>query len=388
MSKTVRGLVSCLNECDSWLLLSVLILSLLGSVMVFSAASFRAEAVGTGSGPYYYLVKHLVRLALGVTAMMVLANLDYRLFNRKYLNWSLLSGGLLFILAPFVLMGLTQGGCVRWLMFFGLFPVQPLEFVKIALILFLAERLTSPLAAEVREGRRLGLILMPVLGLVIILALQPNFGNVVVISLVTLIVLFMAGVSLRWLSGLFTLLALMAVTGVQVVDKLHGRVGEWWEGLTEGVFGYQVEQSLIGLGAGGWGGQGLGASHQRFWFLPESHTDFIFSVLGEELGLLGTLGTITLFVIFAVRGLSIARRASDRFGQVTAAGLTSLIVLYVIANIGMTTGLLPVMGLPLPFLSYGGSALVTNLAAVGILLSIDRHGRSYQVWRSRWDIAC
>ncbi len=385
MSRKVRGLVSCLDECDSWLLLAVLVLCLLGTVMVFSAASFRYEALNAEAGHFHYLYKHLVRLVIGVCMMLVLANLDYRHLNRKYLNWGLLIGGMLFVLAPFVLFGLTAGNCTRWFNFFGLFPVQPLEFVKIALILFLAERLTCSSWRVAGDKRHLGLTLLAPLLLVIVLALQPNFGNVLVITLLTLILLFMAGTSWRLLVGLVATMSVAAVAGILVIGRIQERVTGWLEGLATGRFIYQVDQSLISLGVGGLAGQGFGASHQRFWFLPEGHTDFIISVVGEELGLLGTLGTLVLFLVFAVRGLAIARQASDSFGRVAAAGLTSLIMLYVVANLGMATGLLPVMGLPLPFVSYGGSALVTNLAAVGILLNIDRQSRSYQRWRTRWD---
>jgi cell division protein FtsW len=380
-------MVSCLDECDSWLLLSVLILCLLGTLMVFSAASFRYEALNAEAGHFHYLLKHLSRLALGVGVMLVLANLDYRHLNRKILNWGMLVGGLILVVAPLVLMGLTAGDCTRWFNFFGLFPVQPVEFVKVALILFMAERLTSSPRKASNEKRHLLLTLLAPCFIVVVLALQPNFGNVLVISLLTVIILFMAGASLAVVAGLVGIMGTGAALGVMIVDKLQGRVDGWLAGLATGQFAYQVDQSLISLGAGGLVGQGFGASHQRFWFLPEGHTDFIISVVGEELGLLGTFGTIALFMVFAMRGLAIARRAGDSFGRITAIGLTSLITLYVIANIGMATGLLPVMGLPLPFVSYGGSALVTNLAAVGILLSIDRQSRSYQKWRHRWQTA-
>jgi len=387
MSKKVRGMVSCLDECDSWLLLSVLILCLLGTLMVFSAASFRYEALNADTGHFHYLLKHISRLALGVGVMLMLANLDYRHLNRRLLNWSMLAGGLVFVVAPFVLMGLTAGNCTRWFNFFGLFPVQPIEFVKVTLILFMAERLACAPRGAVVDRRRLLWALLAPATIVIVLAMQPNFGNVLVISLLTIIILFMAGASLSLVASLTGILAGGAALGVMIIDKLQGRVDGWLAGLVTGKFAYQVDQSLISLGAGGVVGQGFGASHQRFWFLPEGHTDFIISVLGEELGLLGTFGTIGLFMVFAMRGLAIARRAGDSFGRITAIGLTSLIALYVVANIGMATGLLPVMGLPLPFVSYGGSALVTNLAAVGILLSIDRQSRSYQKWRHRWETA-
>jgi cell division protein FtsW len=145
-----------------------------------------------------------------------------------------------------------------------------------------------------------------------------------------------------------------------------------------------VHQSLVGLGAGGWCGLGVGNGHNKFAFLPESHTDFVFAVLGEEMGLVGTLAAVVLFLVFAWRGVRIAERAADPFGRLLALGLTVLIFTYAAANMAMTVGLFPVIGVPLPFVSYGGSALVTNLAAVGLLLSIERYGRAHSEWRRRW----
>ncbi len=385
MSRMIRSLISCLDECDSWLLVSVLILCLLGTVMVFGAASFKGEAIDPQWGHYHYLIKHLVRLVLGFAVMLAFANLDYKHLGRRLPSWVMLGLGIGLILLPMVLFGVSRAGCRRWLSIFGWFPMQPIEFVKIALVLFLARNLTCLPAMEPDRRRHLLVTLLPPLVLVLVLALQPNFGNLLVISLLTLVVLFCAGTSLRLVGGLAGLLAAGAAVAVPLVSKIDTRLDYWRQGWSGGSFGYQVDQSLIGYGAGGLDGTGIGSGHQRFWFLPESHTDFIFPQVGEELGLIGTIGALSLFVVFAWRGLAIASRAGDGFGRVTATGLTTLIFIYMVANIGMTTGLLPVMGLPLPFISYGGSALVTNLAAVGILLSIDRQGRSYQKWRARWD---
>jgi cell division protein FtsW len=285
------------------------------------------------------------------------------------------------------LLGLAnrQQDITRWFSVFGLFPIQPLEFAKVALVLFLAERLSRLDSEGLRSWRAVGAVLIAPAALVIILIGQPNYGNALIICLLTWTVLFAAGISMRWLLALLAPVAAAGIAGFFLISKISTRVHDWWLGLQGERLCYQVKQSLIGIGAGGWHGLGLGASHQRFWFLPESHTDFIYSVVGEELGLLGTAGTLALFVILTLRGLAIARRAGDTFGRIAASGLTILLFLYVAANMAMVLGLCPVMGLPLPFVSYGGSALVTNLAVIGILISIDRHGRAYQVWRSRME---
>jgi cell division protein FtsW len=387
MARAIRSLVARLDDYDGWLLSAVFMLCLLGTLMVFGAASYRAEALSGTWGHFYYLIKHVIRLALGLLAMIVLANLDYRVLLRRTLCWSLLGVGLLLTLLPVLL---KAGGAPtrqldinRWFTVFGLFPVQPLEFAKIALVLFLAERIVYLQRHGWRSRREASLIWVAPVLLVLILIGQPNYGNALIICLMTWALLFLAGFSLRWLLAIIAGVGAVGLAGVLLIGKISTRVGHWWAGLHGEGDCYQVYQSLIGLGAGGWHGLGLGASHQRFWFLPESHTDFIFAVIGEELGLLGTLGTLAVFVIMIYRGLAIAQRAGDAFGRLTASGLTLLLFLYAAFNTAMVIGLCPVIGVPLPFISYGGSALVTNLGIVGILLSIDRHGRAYQQWRSR-----
>ncbi len=383
MTRLIRRLVFSLEDYDNWLLVSVFGLCLLGTVAVFGAASYRTEALARDGGNHYYLLRHVLRLGIGLVLMFLLARIDYRLLRHRYLNWTLFALGMVFVALPVLIGGVTRADCARWFSLFGLVPVQPLEFVKVALVFFLAERFARLDSA--RDNRYVGKILLAPLALIGILVLQPNYGNALVIALFTGVLFFLVGVSVRLLAVALAALGTAAVVGVLFVSKLNSRFFHWLEGLQGGTGNYQVDQSLIGLGAGGWVGQGLGSGQQRFWFLPESHTDFIYAAIGEELGLIGTLGALLLFIVLAWRGLAVARRAPDPFGRITAAGLTVLLFLYVLMNIGMVTGLLPVMGLPLPFLSYGGSALVTNLAAVGILLSIDRQGRAYETVRRRWN---
>ncbi len=415
MTRTLRALLPRPEEVDRALVLAVFLLCLLGMVMVFGAGSFRVLAVGGGWDHTHYLIKHVVRLLLGTAALVALFNIDYRRFRGRRLGWLLAGGALALVALPVVAVragAVSHGACWRWYDL-GLFPVQPLEVAKIGLVLLLARILGEPAAirrpgpppaadgpaaarllARLREGAvrlaalRPGGVPLTALavpaGMVVLLALQPNYGNALLMALVTAVMLFAAGISLRFLAAVAGLVAGAAGLAFLLVPKVTYRVGIWLSGLAGGEVVYQVHQSLLGLGAGGWHGVGVGGSHQRFWFLPESHTDFIFAVLGEELGLLGTLAVLALFLVFAVRGLGIAARAAEPFGRLAATGLTALIFLYVAANLAMVVGLFPVIGVPLPFVSYGGSALVTNLAAVGILLNIDRQGRAYQQWRSRW----
>ncbi len=380
MNRRLRDVLSWLEQFDGWLLLSVLLLAVLGLVMVYNAGSFRvAEST-------YYLVHHLLRLVIGFALMVFLAGRDYRILKRRVVVVPLVVVALAMMSMTILLrdtpLVVTRAGASRWLALPYL-PVQPVELLKVAVVLFLAQRCAGGFARVARDRQRILLTLAVPLTGIVLLVLQPNYGNAAVILLISLLLLFVAGLSGRLLSGLGATAALAIVPGYHLSDKIHSRLDAWWTTLHGGDAEYQVAQSLIGLGAGGWHGAGFGGSHQRFSFLPDPHTDFIFSVMGEELGLLGCLLLLILFVLFAWRGFNIARSAGDDFGSLTAAGLTTMIVIYAVINIGMVTALLPVMGLPLPFVSYGGSAMITNLAAVGILLSIDRQGRELRALRKR-----
>ncbi len=373
MTRILRGFVGRLEDYDGWLLGAVFVLCLLGTIMVYEAGSFRPGAV-TAGGHTGFLLKQLLRFLLGFGALVALAGGDYRLLRQRAVNWALL-------IAPLALMvyALARGGIGgyhRWV-HLPLVPVQPIELLKFAIVFHLADRLCDPELGRTLDRRLLELLAVPA-GAMLLLALQPNYGSALVIGLLTLALLFLAGSPLRLLALVVGPAAAVGALALMVVPKLHHRLDGWLQGSS-----YQVDQSLIGLGAGGWLGFGFGQSHQRFWFLPESHTDFILSVVGEELGLIGAGLTVLALTLIVWRGYGVAMRAPDRFGRLTAGGLTTLLLSYSVLNMGMVTGLLPVIGLPLPFVSYGGSALVTNLAAVGVLLSIDRRGREGRGARQR-----
>ena len=371
--RLLRHQLHRIREYDRGLLLSVGVLCLIGLVMVYDAGSFRSEA----STSTTYLLKHIVRLGLGLIALIGAARFDYHRLRGVMVRSGLLAAGvglvvLTVLLAATGLVG-ERYGAGRWVFF-----VQPVEIAKIALIVFLAHELASGWERLTREPRRLAWVLT-VPGLTVLaLVLQPNFGNAIVISLLTLAALTLAGLPGRWLATAAAGGVAAATLCFFFVPRVNYRLLIWWNGLRGDDLTYQVKQGIIGIGAGGVMGQGFGNSHQRLAFLPDAHTDFIFAVLGEEAGLIGSLVLILMFVIFASRGYKIAREAGDGFGSLLAAGLTTMIVIYAVINLGMVTSLLPVMGLPLPFVSYGGSALITNMAAVGILLNIDMQRREIQ----------
>ncbi|MCP4572430.1 MAG: FtsW/RodA/SpoVE family cell cycle protein [bacterium] len=381
MKRRVRAYVAAFEGADPYLVGAVGVLLFIGSFVVWGAGSYSRLASTSPLGQHYVVAKHLFMIGVGTVALLVLQQADYRLLRRRWLNWGLLA-------VAYGLVALTLRGdreINRWITVFG-FSVQPVEVAKLLLVAFLAERLGGQSGRRPPDVRRLAAALgLGVLPLAVMLVLQPNYGNILVLAGVTLVALFVAETPLRWLGPMVAVPAVGMAVAFRVVDKLHIRLQDWLDGLRHGDYTYQVTQSLIGLGAGGWRGLGVGQSHNKFAFLPESHTDFAFSVLGEEWGLFGTLPVILMLVIIAWRGYGIAARAVEPFGRILAAGVTTALTIYGIANIGMVTGLLPVIGVPLPFVSYGGTAMVAALASVGILLSVDRVAKAHELWKARWD---
>ncbi|MFT5232790.1 MAG: cell division protein FtsW [Candidatus Krumholzibacteriia bacterium] len=388
MQRRLRGLAGQFERADRGILSSVFILISIGVIVVFGAGSYTKQAVHSPLGPYYIILRHLFMIGFGVFLAGILMQMDYRKYRLPWLNTTalIISYGLV---ALTLLTSRTSADGTeainRWVTIAG-FRFQPVEMAKLTMTIFLAERLTRCKRGQVLPPRQIWLALaLGPLPLLLMLVKQPNYGNAMVTIGVTLVILFAVGVSAKWLLRGVLTLPLLGVLGFFLSTKIHTRVLEQHAGLTDGAFGYQVKQALIGLGAGGVLGLGPGQSHNKFSFLPESHTDFAFSVLGEEWGVLGSLTVISMLVLFAWRGFGIAGRAREPFGAALAAGLTTAIAIYGIANIAMVTGLIPVVGVPLPFVSYGGTAMVAALASVGILLNIDQAGRSHNRWTRRWD---
>lgn len=370
MNRFLRDVFHTLTSSDQVLLGVVVFLCLIGLIAVYDAGSFRSEASSSTS----YLVKFAFRLLVGWVALIGASRIDYHRWQEQPWRKIIILTGTLLLLSTIVLQwtGLVsaRAKAARWILF-----IQPVEIAKLALILDLACRFAPGWDRVTREGANLrGALLVPSL-MILTLALQPNFGNVIVFSLLTLHAVTLSGMPRLWFLRFGGAAAGLAVLGVMTVPRIHTRVFDWINSILQGRWEYQVDQGIIAMGSGGLAGQGIGASRQRLAFLPDAHTDFIYAVIGEETGLIGSVVVLILFGILAARGYKIAREAGDGFGRLLASGITSMLLIYAMINLGMVTGLLPVMGLPLPFISYGGSALVTNLAAVGVLLNIDRQKR-------------
>ncbi|NLE64785.1 MAG: putative lipid II flippase FtsW [Elusimicrobia bacterium] len=348
---------------------SFLALVCLGIVMIYSSSGVYAlEVLGN---PAYFLVRHLIFLVIGAVLMAVCMLIDYRCLQR----WARPILGIAVLLLILVLVpgiGRMVSGARRW---FSLGPInfQPSEFAKIALIIYLAD-LFSRKKGEVRSLKRGFLPVMAVMGLLCALIIkQPDLGNTFLVFVITISMLFIAGGKVFHIGAIF--LSSLPVFGALILAKPYrvrriiAFMNPWEDPL--GV-GFQLSQSQIALGSGGFWGVGIGQSVQKLFYLPAAHTDFIFSIIGEELGFLGALAVILLFVFFIWQGIKIMKATTDPFGYYMAFGILLMLGMQVAVNIGVTNGLLPTKGLPLPFISYGGSALIFNMAVVGLLLNISR----------------
>lgn len=346
----------------------VLALLAIGIIMVFSSS---AVAAGQTTGdPFYYLKRQLLWALLGLVAMVLTMNVDYYRY-RGYVNWFLLGSILLLLLVP--LIGLESKGATRSLGV-GSLSFQPAEVAKIALVLYLARNHSRHPARTQSFGKGL-LPSLAVMTLICgLIMLQPDLGTTVTVAGTTMIVLFTAGARLLHL-GLLGMAGVLAVALAIYLEPYRMKrflafLDPWADPLGDG---FQIIQSLLALGSGGLFGLGLGASKQKLFYLPERHTDFIYAIIGEELGFFGAFTVLLLFFGFAWRGYKIALGARDSFGSLLAVGITSLVVFQAIINLGVVTGSLPVTGITLPLISYGGSSLLFTLTGVGILLNISRH---------------
>jgi cell division protein FtsW len=357
---------------SGWLLLATVtaLLIVMGLMMVLSASS--AEALRSYGGAWVFFQRQAIWVAVGTVAMVVTACWDYRRWSR--LGWPLVIASLVLLAAVHIPgVGINVSGSTRWLGF-GFFTFQPSELAKFALLVFVADLLArrSDRMHESRLTLRPVVVVAGSVGALVLL--QPDMGTAMVMVLIVLVELFVAGLPLIRMAGVFFASTVGAVVLAMGAGYRRNRVFGFVDPFGDlSNTGYQVAQSLVALGTGHIGGVGLGASRAKWGFLPNAHTDFIFAIVGEELGLVGTLLVLGLFAAFAVLGIRAAVRAPDRFGMLMATGITAWVVGQALVNMGAVTGMLPVTGVPLPFLSFGGTALVSTMAAVGILLNVARH---------------
>ncbi|PYS42919.1 MAG: putative lipid II flippase FtsW [Acidobacteria bacterium] len=340
-----------------------------GVAMVFSSSAIVAkEKFGD---PNYFSFKQLIFAALGLAVMFIVMKVDYHAYRNPAVVFSALSIVVGLLVLVFFLA--AAANTHRWIQLAG-FSVQPSELAKLALIFFLAYFL------EKRKGKvnDLTFTLIPIAIVVALLAglivLQPDLGTAISLLVISVVLLFVAGLDLRWIAAsiIFAVPAfyLLVFRVKYRRERILAFMNPWEEPLGRG---FQIIQSLLSVASGGIAGLGFMEGKQKLFYLPEAHTDFIFAVVGEEMGMIGTCGVLLLFTVFLWRGVRTSMRAPDVFGFYLALGITMMVCVQAFINMSVVLGLLPTKGIPLPFLSYGGSSFVVMLAAVGILLNVSQH---------------
>lgn len=351
-------------------LLLTLMLVMIGLIMLFSASY--ASAIHDGLPPTYFFFRQSVFAAIGIAAMLLVSRLHYHLF-RAFALWILGASVLLLIAVAIPGIGVSHNGARRWIRIGVEF--QPSELAKLGIVLSFSAMMSA--FREKMQTFRYGVLPFAAILAVIavLLYLEPHMSATVIILLTGASMMFLGGTRLRWFfvgagAGLLLVVLYLSTKGYA-----SDRIMAWRDPfLYPRDEGYQIIQSLYAIGSGGLFGLGLGRSRQKFLYLPEPENDYLFAIVCEELGLAGALTVVLLFMLLVIRGYWIAIRARDRFGAMTAAGLTTLLALQVFLNIGVVTNFLPATGISLPFFSYGGTALVLQLAEMGIVLSISRYG--------------
>ena len=356
-------------QSDKWLFVATLALICASVVMVYSASAL--VALERFQQPYLFVTRQLMWASMGIAVLSIVMRIDYRTYKNDKLVWAVL--GLVGLMLVAVLFAPPINGTRRW---FGIggFGIQPSELAKLAAIMFTA------LVLERRRHRinEVGYSLLPigviVGGLVGLIMLEPDFGTSVSLLAVIGVMVFAAGLSYRYLFGTL-LLALPALYVILMQADYRRRrlltfMDPWADPLGDG---FQIIQSLIAVGTGGVFGKGLMAGVQKLFYLPEPFTDFIFAVISEETGLIGASFVVLCFCVIGWRGLRTAMRAPDAFGAYLALGITLMLVLQAFFNISVVLGLVPTKGIPLPLVSNGGSSMLINLLAIGVLLNISQH---------------
>jgi cell division protein FtsW len=366
-----------IGRVDGMLLVSTLLLCLIGLVMIYSSSAILAQAENRPETAY--LQSQMAKLVLGLILLAFFSRFPYRLLSGRAACWIWAAAAflLLVLLLPLGLTATIRG--TRRFLRLGPLQLQPAEFARVALILFLAWY-SSHKEDWIRASWRSLVVPLSAIGILCGLTfLQPNLSSAVLMGALGFALLYLGGQPLKRLLAVaapFVLVAAVLMKGYQL-----GRILHFWKYLGGGDANlpYQMKQSLIAVGSGGFHGLGIGQGLQKYHYLPFPHTDFILGIVGEETGFLGILALFTLYGIILVRGLRIARRAPDRFSELTAMGLTLSVAVNFFLHSMVVLGLGPVTGVPLPFVSHGGSSLLVNLTAMGMLLSISRHARPVSV---------
>lgn len=361
-----------LKRLDSTFMILIIVLLAYGLIMVFSSSY--AWSLQKFGDSYHFISSQALFVVVGIAAMYFISFIDYHIYRR--LVFVIFGVGLI-LLVLVLIIGTELNGAKRWIAIGDLTTFQPSEIMKFAIIVMFAHLATM-------NYKRMGtfaygvvpfaVCLITVAGLMM---LQPHLSGTILIFLLGFVMMFVGGTKLRYF-GMLGGVAGLGLAGIIVFkgDYMLSRIQNWlnpFQGTSDA--NWQTSQSLIAIGSGGIMGRGLGESHQKFMYLPEPYNDFIFAIICEELGLLGALFVVILFVLFTFRGFSIASKAPDKFGYMLGIGLVAQICLQAVLNIAVVTNTIPNTGISLPFFSYGGTAILMQLGQMGILLNISRHSR-------------
>lgn len=348
-------------------------LVVLGLVMILSASSVQSFA--TYGSSFMFFRRQLIGVVIGLVAFLFFAKVDYHRFRKVgHLMFLGCIALLVAVLIPGV--GTVAGGSSRWIPL-GPLSFQPSELAKLALILFAADVFSRKKENVLEDLSHTLVPMLPALGIVTVLVmLQPDLGTTLLLGTIGMGMLFIAGAPLRYLVPMAGIGGTLAIGAALIEPYRRARVlaflDPWKDPLNTG---YQTIQSLIALGSGGWFGVGLGASRQKWMYVPNAHTDFIFAILGEEMGLVGTFVVVGLFMFLVYLGVKVAQRARDRYGMLVASGITLWMAVQALVNMGAVTASLPITGVPLPLVSFGSTSLVISLAAMGLMVNIAKQGR-------------
>jgi len=357
------------RQPDYFILLFALILLSIGITMVFSISS--VVGYNTFNDSFYFIKRHLFSLIFGFFLAIGAYSVDLS-FYKKIAPWTIIVSPVLLILTYIPFFSVTSGGSSRWVNIFGL-SFQPSEVVKVLMIIYLANAIVNK-KEEIKDFFFGLMPLLSVVGLITLMILKsPDLGSTIIILTTSLFMLFVGGSSV-WSLGAVSVVGIRVTTWLiwrtpYQKDRFLAFLNPWADPLGKG---FHLVQSLIAIGSGGFWGVGLGQSTQKFSYLPQQFTDFIYSIICEELGLVGGIAILVIFILLVSRGFRIAYLTNDRFVQLLAAGISFLLLLQAILNIMVATSMVPPTGLTLPFISYGGSSLVSSLVMVGVLANLSR----------------
>lgn len=368
---------------DLSILLLTAILLLTGTIMIFSASSPTCAMLEDfNNDQYYYLKRHLINVFLGIGAFILAYKLDPKKLE-KYSPLCYLGALLMLIMVLLPGIGIVAKGARRWLGF-GSFTFQPAEFAKALFVIFLAEFLakTGDKIKNIKYFLKItGLTIL----LMILIEAEPDLGTALSIAGILIIMLYISGANIKYILSICALgvigICVLLITGHSYrINRMKAFLNPWQDAQDTG---YHVCQSLIAVGSGGVTGVGFGDSRQKFFYLPEQHTDFIFAVISEELGFVGSFMIVMLFILILYKGFKTASETNDSFLRLLAVGSASMIAFQAFMNIGVVIGIVPCTGIPLPFLSYGGSSLITTMFLMGLLFNVSkycsRHGRGWEL---------